>query len=286
MTPARIALTLVVVLMAAVATAAAIGAHRWTMGTRELRARLDAARMPVSPRTVDFGELEGLPPPVQAYFRGVLAEGQPMVSGVHMRHKGTFNMGDGADQWKQFTSDQKVVTQRPGFDWDARIALMPAVSVRVHDAYVAGEGLLQASLLGIVQLASMRGNDDMAEGQLMRYLAEAPWYPTGLLPSQGVHWEPVDDRSARATLTDGNVTATLLFRFAEVGTIESVRADARGRTVKGEIIPTPWEGRFWSYDRRDGMLVPLEGEVSWLLPAGPAPYWRGSIADITYLLAE
>ena len=92
------------------------GAYRWNAGTQELRARLDLARLPVSPQTVDFRELEGLPAPVQRYFRVVLEEAQSMVAGVRVQHTGTFNMGETKDRWKPFTSDQKVVTQRPGFD--------------------------------------------------------------------------------------------------------------------------------------------------------------------------
>ena len=60
------------------------GAYRWNAGTQELRARLYAARGPVRPQTVDFRELEGLPAPVQRYFRVVLEEGQPMVAGVRV----------------------------------------------------------------------------------------------------------------------------------------------------------------------------------------------------------
>jgi hypothetical protein len=96
----------------------------------------------------------------------------------------------------------------------------------------------------------------------MRFLAEAAWYPTALLPSQGVQWEDVDDSSAEATLQDGETTATLLFRFREDGLIESVRAEGRGRTVGGTVVPTPWEGRWSHYALHDGMRIPLEGEVS------------------------
>ena len=70
------------------------GAYRWNVGTKELRARLDAARVPVRPQTVDFRELEGLPAPVQRYFRLALKEGQPTVAGVRVGHSGTFNMGE------------------------------------------------------------------------------------------------------------------------------------------------------------------------------------------------
>ena len=58
------------------------------------------------------------------------------------------------------------------------------------------------------------------------------------------------------------------FTFNEQGVIDSVRADARGRRVDGKVIPTPWRGRFWNYEQRGLMQVPIDGEVAWLLPEG------------------
>ena len=278
----KILVIAVSVVVIAVAAAVVYGARRWNAGTRELRARLEAARMPVEPQVVSFRELEGLPAPVQRYFRTVLKEGQPMVSSVLVQHRGTFNMGETSEQWKPFTSDQRVIARRPGFDWDARVAMMPGLSVRVHDAYVAGEGILHAALLGLFSVVNLRGTREVAEAELMRFFAEAAWYPTALLPSQGVRWDEVDIRSARATLVDGSVAVTMLFSFNEDGTIDTVRAEARGRTVGDQISPTPWHGRFWNYQQQDGMLVPLDGEVAWLLPEGAKPYWRGRITEIAY----
>jgi hypothetical protein len=51
------------------------GAYRWSSETQELRARLDSARAPVWPKTVDFRELEGLPVPVKRYFVLMLRDG-------------------------------------------------------------------------------------------------------------------------------------------------------------------------------------------------------------------
>ncbi len=65
-------------------------------------------------------------------------------------------------------------------------SFVPGLPVRVHDAYVTGEGILHASLLGLFSLVDMRGGGDVAEGELMRFFAEAAWYPTALLPIQGV----------------------------------------------------------------------------------------------------
>lgn len=256
------------------------GARRWDAGTRDLRARLEAARQPVVPDVVRFDELAGLPAPVQRYFRAVLRDGQPMVTAVRLRHHGTFNTGEATPRWTPFSSDQLVITRRPGFDWDARMAMVPGLTVRVHDAYVAGEGLLHAAVLGLFPVVHSQGTPDLDRGELMRFLAETAWYPTALLPSQGIRWAPVDDRSAQATLVDGRVSVTLRFGFDADGLIDTVRADARGRTVGDQVVQTPWQGTFWNYQQVEGMRVPLDGEVAWLLPAGAQPYWRGHVADL------
>ncbi len=255
---------------------------RWEKATAELRARLAAAREPVRPPVVDFGRLAGLPAPVERYLRAVLTEGAPMVAAARIRHTGTFNASEKEEKWRPFTSDQLTVARRPGFDWDARIAMAPGLTVRVHDAYVAGEGLLRASAFGLVDVVHQRGGAELARGELMRFLAEAAWYPTVLLPGQGVTWEAVDERSARATLRDGSVAPTLLFAFDEQGLVATVRAEDRGRGVGKATVPTPWLGRFWNYAWRGGLLVPLEGEVAWLLPDGPRPYWRGHLVAVEH----
>ena len=273
-------------LVAAAFAAAGYGASRWVQATHALLARLEAARVAAPVRVFDAAELEDLPPPVQRYFRAVLKEGQPIVAAASVEHRGSFNMSAGGEQWKPFTSTQRVVTQRPGFVWDARIAMLPGLAVHVHDAYVAGEGILHATLLGLFTLVDLRGGGEVAQGELMRYFAEAAWYPTALLPSQGVAWAPVDDRSALAKLADGPLSLTLLFRFNDDGLIESIRAEARGRTVGRQIVMTPWQGRCSDYRDHGGMRVPFSGEVAWLLPEGAKPYWRGTITTLSYEFAR
>lgn len=261
---------------------AGYGARRWDAGTRSLRARLEATREPIRPARVDLAEIADLPTPVQGYFRQVLRDGQPMVAALSVEHTGTFNLAETGERWRPFRSTQRVVTRRPGFDWDARIRLLPGISVRVHDAYLAGEGLLHAALLGLVTVMRLPSSPQLAQGELMRFLAEAPWYPTALLPSQGVSWAEVDDRSATASLTDGEIRLTLLVRFGDDRLIRSVHAETRGYATKGQVLPMPWECRLWDYQVRDGLCVPLAGEVAWWLPEGRRPYWRGRITRIAY----
>lgn len=269
-------------LVLAVAGLVELGAMRWAESTRSLTDRLQSGRLPPSPSHYDPQELEGLPAPVQRYFRAVLTPGQAIVTGATVEHTGQFNLSTQAEQWAPFVSHQTVTTRRPGFLWDARIAMMPGITVRVHDGYVDRAGLLHAAVHGLINMADLHGGGELARGELMRFFAEAAWYPTALLPSQGVRWEAVDDRSARGTLTDGPISLTLLFRFDDAGLMASVRAEARGRMEGKTITMAPWEGRWSNPQQREGMTVPFTGEVAWMLPDGPKTYWRGTITKLRY----
>ena len=264
----------------------AYGSWRWNEGTTALLSRLEAARLPHAVARYDTREIQALPAPVQRYFRAALTDGQAIITAVSIRHGGTFNMSATVEQWKPFTSQQRVITRRPGFVWDAaHVMMFPGVPVHVHDAYIAGTGLLHGAVSGLVTVVDMAESPELARGELMRFFAEAAWYPTALLPSQGVRWEAVDDSSAHATLTDGPLTVKLLFRFNAEGLIDSVRAEARERVVDGKTVTAPWQGRYWRYAMQDGMRVPQDGEVAWILSEGPEgekPYWRGTTLSSSY----
>lgn len=278
------------VLAVAAVGLAAYGSKRWADATQTLTRRLEAARIdekaqPAYPTHYDSRELEGLPAPVQRYFRAALKEGQPIIAAVTVGLAGTFNMSATAEQWKPFNSKQRVVTRRPGFLWDAQVAMLPGVTVRVVDSYIAGEGLLRAAVLGLFTVAEVHGGGEIARGEFMRFFAEAAWYPTALLPSQGVQWEAVDEGSANATLVDGPLTLTLLFSFNDAGLIDSVRAKARGATVGKDMVMLPWEGICSNYQLRDGMMVPMTLEAAWLPPQGRKVYFVGSVKSMTYEFA-
>lgn len=283
MSAARTLLTLAALAAVGFVALAAAGSWRWRAGTADLVARLEASAPPTAAAQYSPGELAALPQPVQRYFRRVLPAGAPIVRAVRLVHEGEFNLAtDGAERWKPFASLQEVRTARPGFVWHARVFAAPGLAVQVHDAYVAGEGRLHAALLGLLTVAQQGGSDAFARDELMRWFAEAAWYPTALLPSQGVRWEAVDARRARATLQDGALAVTLEFEFGADDLIARVHAAGRGRLVDGQRIETPWEGRWSDYAPHDGVWIPRVGEVAWVLPGGRLPYWRGKLTAIEF----
>jgi Family of unknown function (DUF6920) len=280
-------LVLCVLAVAAVGLSA-YGSRRWAGATRTLVRSLEAGRVAARqdgqapPTRYDARELEGLPAPVQRYFRAVLEDGQPIITAATIDIAGTFNMSPTGEQWKPFTSRQRVITRRPGFVWDARISMLPGVTVRVVDSYIAGIGLLHATVQGLFTVADVRGDGEIARGEFMRWFAEVAWYPTALLPSQGVRWDAVDEHSAHATMVDGPLSLTLLFRFNKAGLIDSFRAEARGGMVGKDMVMAPWEGIWSNYQTRDGVQVPFTGEVAWMRPDGRRPYFVGTVTSLTF----
>jgi hypothetical protein len=263
----------------------AFGAWGWQNTTSALVARLNAGRVPPSISRYSPTELAGLPAPVQRYFRAVLTDGQPIVTAVTLTQSGMFNLGRTADQWKPFTAKQAFATARPGFVWNANITMFPGVPVRVVDAFIAGEGLLRPTLLGLYSMGTIQGKGEIARGELLRHFAESVWFPTALLPSQGVIWQPVDDTSATATMTDGPIAVTMLFRFEADGLITAIHVDGRATTVGKDTVLMPWECRMSNYQTRNGMRVPLTGEALYITPQGEKPYFKGTIDTIEYELA-
>jgi hypothetical protein len=275
-------LVLVAAVVSAAAGALALGQWRWRQRTIALRTALRATGRPLTVTTYDRRETETLPAPVKRFFATALQDGQAIVTGVSFTQQGQFRIDERKANWQPFHATQFATMHPPGFDWDARIRMAPGVDVWVRDAYAAGAGSLRASVLGLLTVADIHDTAESARGELMRYLAEAAWYPTALLPSQGVRWEGTGDTSACATLVDGSTSVTLEFRFGSDGLIAEIGAASRPRSATESA---PWLCRVSAFEQRGGMQVPMHGEVEWQLPNGPAPYFRCRMTAIEHEFA-
>jgi hypothetical protein len=227
-------------------------------------------------------DLDGVPEPVRGYFENVLKDGQGYVSSVTLKQEGELRLGGIDSAWNPFTATQYITADAPGFFWDAKVRLWPLTYLRIKDIYLDGKGRASVSLFGLIPLGGDEANPELNEGELLRYLAESVWYPTALLPSEGVRWKEIDDSTAEATLEYGGVSASLTFHFDENDIVTKVHAEERPRRVDDGYEPTPWTGHWHDYETHSGMRVPSAGEVVWHLPEGEMEAWRGSITDISY----
>jgi hypothetical protein len=237
-----------------------------------LRARSQGAR-----GSVDFSAIQSLPPPVQRYFRNVLQDGQPMIRSVELRQRGVLRTSVHARNWLAFSATELVVPPAKGFAWNAKVRLPFGTHVRVIDAYLDGIGSGHASFLSALALKEQTNVPELNSGALHRYLAEAVWFPTALLPQSGVQWTAIDEQSALATLVDGSPRVTLVFRFNEDNEVTHIESDGRWGYFDGIYRQMRWEGHFSDYRTLDGMRVPGYGEVGWYSGDTLEIVWKGDI---------
>lgn len=254
------------------------GQRRWMRASSAFKARLGAAAQPTRIPVYSEQELDGLPAPVARYLRQVLREGQPMIRRARIEWRGEFNMGQpGADHWKPFEATQDYTVCPPGFVWDARIAMAPAIPVLVRDMFLEGRGSMRGKIAGWITVVDAAQTPQLSAAALQRHLGEAIWFPTALLPSQGVCWEPIDESRSRATLSTGGVTASVEFHFGANGLVDTALvADRLFDNGKSPPVPRPWRARVLGWREFAGMQLPAQAVAEWVLDSGAYAYWRGA----------
>jgi hypothetical protein len=220
--------------------------------------------------------LESVPAPVARYLRLALGA-TPYIQEVRICQIGTLRTDVSSERWMPFEAEHIVVPPATGFLWNARVRFAPLLHVGVRDALIAGRGSGQVSLLSAFTVSADADTPEMNSGSLHRYLAEAVWYPSALLPSPTLRWTEVDARRALATLTSQGVTVSLEFRFAETGEVTGIYTPGRWGTFPGGYRQVPWEGRFRDYRERDGVFVPTEGDVGWYVEGEWHAVWKGRV---------
>jgi hypothetical protein len=268
----RIAVFLIIVVLAVLATAHERFVHRVEGEAREL---LLAASRPRG-KPVDRADLEQLPAPVRRWLETSGVIGRPRTTTVRLRQRGAMRIkADGA--WMPFRAEQYFSVDPPGFVWRVDAAMMRVVPIAGRDKYVDGHGQMLIKPGALVTVVDAR-DAKIDQGALLRYLGETIWFPSAALAA-GISWDPIDASHAKATLRDGGLTVSAVFTFDGQGRV--VRFDATrymGAGADAEL--TPWFATCSAWRTFEGVEVPTKGEVGWQLAGGPFIYFRWEIVDL------
>ncbi|WP_373071578.1 DUF6544 family protein [Sulfurimonas sp.] len=233
-------------------------------------------------KLVNFEELNTLPKPVQKYFHLVLKDKSAIINRAYVSQVGEFRMDENSEKFSKTEAQQFFSTKPKGFTWHAKISIDAGIYVNVFDSYIDSKAGIKAKFLSVYTVVDQFEKKELNEAALQRYLAEAIWYPTALLPSQGVKWTSIDANTAKATITDGDTTTSLEFSFNEKGEISSIYSPNRFRGVDDHYIATPWSCKVSNYVQKDHYLIPQYGEVSWLINNKEFTYYKLNIQDVQY----
>ena len=265
----------VAVVVAVVASALGIGRRRLEHRIdAEIEGLLESGRVGVR-APVSADDLAALPEPVQRWMRWAGVVGGQIPSTVRLKQEGELRVGDGG--WLPFTAEQYYSTAPPAFVWKADIRMGPGVRIIGKDSYLDGRGALEMRVLGVVPVARDSG-PEMDAADLLRFLNEMMWFPAGALIPE-ITWEPVDDVSARATMSYGGASGTATFYFDLDGRVTNMVADRLDRD-HGSVVP--WSTPIAAHGEFDGVRVPTVGEALYARPEGDFPYIRLTVTDVDY----
>ena len=222
-----------------------------------------------------------LPAPVAAYLVRAVPNGIP-IRVARLTQSGTLRTDAHSERWMAFEAKHIAAPGAVGFVWDARVTLAPLLHARVRDALLGGRGSGHVALMSAFTVGTDGGTVEMNSGSLHRFLAEAVWYPTALMPSENLSWSPLDDRRALATLSLEDLEVSLEFRFGDAGEVLGIYTPGRWGTFKGGYEKVAWEGHFSDYRDIDGFRIPMKGEVGWYIDGEWQAVWRGTLNDVIF----
>ena len=220
-----------------------------------------------------------LPDPVQQYFHYAGFLGQPM-SGVTEILWADTRIKLGPDQaWRDLETRQYNFTSS-----GSRLAYMNARMAGVipfegRDKYHNGQGHMLGTLGRLIKVFDNHSREVTLGGAVI-LLAEALLEPSIALQKY-ITWEPIDERTAGATLHHGDITASGTFRFNEAG--EFIRFESNDRPYEissGVYEPKPFSIDLEEYHEADGLKIAGRVFATWHLEDGDFTYWDGKITGL------
>lgn len=227
-------------------------------------------------------EMDSLPAPVRRYLDLALGADARPIRRVTLKQRGRLKAAASSHRWMRFEARDVIVPPAHGFVWSAKVRLVPWVHLAVTDSLIDGQGSGLVSLQSAFPLTRAGPSPEMDSGSLHRFLAEAVWYPTALLPSASLQWAPLAPDRSLATLTIGEIRVQLEFRFGSTGEVSGIHATGRWGRFRGGYALVPWEGRFGDYERHDGVLIPTQGSVGWIVDGRVMTVWTGRVTSVEY----
>jgi hypothetical protein len=269
-------------LLSAIALIVAVSRRRFAaMVTREVTELFSDAPPALGPEHL-ASRRDSLPDPVRRYLDYAIHRNAPAIRTARLQHDG-FLRTKPNQRWMPVRGEEYFTVAEPGFVWTASVRAAPLVWIEARDHLLSGHGNMLVKLNSTLTIADSSGIE-IDQGARLRWLAEIVWFPYGFTGDK-VRWEPIDDRSARATLL-GDPPVSAVMEIDEEGRLVTVRADRYRDIGGGKAVLTPWIGRCTDYREFAGFRVPSSIEVSWLLQEGEFTCIRFRVTALEYNIAH
>jgi hypothetical protein len=191
--------------------------------------------------------LEGLPAPVQTYFKHILKEGQPYINYIRLKHSGKFKPGVDK-KWGNIVGEEYFTTAKPGFLWKGETTMFIAT-----DCFRNGSDGLNVNLFNIYPIVNGKGSK-FDQGELIRWLGESVWFPTNLLPNENLQWTAIDNSTAKLTFSYNGLEVYYIATFNSKNEMVQLKT----LLYMGDADLETWVAKLKNYREINGVTIPYK----------------------------
>jgi hypothetical protein len=239
------------------------------------------ARSAVTP-PIREADLAGLPPPVQRYLRKAGVVGQARVPHVRARMHGRIRSGPDS-RWMPFSAEQDNF-----FDGEpARLFYMTAsmcgIPFQGFHRYVGQSASMLVKVAGIAPVVNASGAD-MTKAETVTLLNDMCIMAPATLIDSRIAWEPVDERTVRATFTNAGHSVRAELEFDDAGALTNFWSDDRRKSSADgrSMTPARWSTPVGGYRAFGPFRLASHGEARWREAGTDYAYIQLDLDEITY----
>lgn len=222
--------------------------------------------------------IKQVPECVQQWLNASGGSGGHAIRTVKLKQEGLMRM-EPYGKWMATSAVQYFDLKDPAFIWKAKVHMNNMIWYSGRDKLENGSGNMLIKLYALLPIVNSSG-PEIDQGNLLRFLGELCWFPSAGRSSY-ISWEDAGDKNARAILRYGNATVSGIFSFNANGNISGFRAK-RYMTINGRTTLEDWCVTCTAWQKMNGFIIPVKGEVTWKLKTGDFTYYKWKINEISY----
>jgi len=259
------------------------------LALRDRLAALPGLPPPAAPLTE--ADLAALPPPVQRWLRTAGVLGRPPVRAVRVTFDATLYRAPGQSGMRGPATQIDVLgpTPRRLFHMRTRMFGLPVQVLHDYRADQPGQEVtMRVRLANLVNVADFSGSLLSATETVTLLNDLCAYAPSALADPawrSAFRWQPVDERQARVTFTQGPHTVSALLTVDDHGHLIDFRSEDRGDVKANDRVERmPWTTPLSDFRRLDdsGRTVPGRGDAIWHRADGPFVYGRFAVTAVAY----
>lgn len=226
-------------------------------------------------------ELNDQPYLIKNFFSTVIASGAEIPQFATIKQEARFKTDVNSD-WFSMRAEQYYTTKDPNFLWYSELETSKYFWINAIDSYINNKGNMLIKFNSSITIADSWGIE-LDKSGLLRFISEAVYFPTGLVPSENLIWNVLDSNIAEIKFKDGDISVVAKVFFNPDYTINKIETYDKYRALEDGFLKslhTVYFSKYALFD--DSFLVPTYMEVEWDLPTGSFKYGKFKITEILY----